>query len=170
MTRDYQEQAEIFLLKANATLSINFVGLAINKDWKENKPRNLYNITLTTPKGSMSFEFWDSLHNTKITRMTLDEYTIKRYGYKADALRYNERAAADQKLRVQKMQAVPTAYDVLACMTKYDPGTFEDFCAVFGYDEDSRTAERIYFAVQKEYSQLSRLFTVEQMEELAEIQ
>ena len=66
----------------------------------------------------------------------------------------------------------PTAYDILACLTKYDPGTFEDFCSEFGYDydEDSRSAERIYFAAQKEYSQLSKLFTEKQMEELQEIE
>src|SRR6185312_12921531 len=27
----------------------------------------------------------------------------------------------------------PTAYDVLACITKYDPGTFSNFCSDFGY-------------------------------------
>ena len=166
---EYTKQAQDFMQKANATMTINFVGLAVNKEWKEDKPRNLYNITLTSPKGSMSFDFWDSLHNTEITRMTLDEYAIKRYRCKADALRYSERVAASRELKAQKEAAKPTVYDVLACMTKYDPGTFEDFCADFGYDEDSRTAERIYFAVQKEYSQLSRLFTVEQMEELQEI-
>lgn len=74
-----------------------------------------------------------------------------------------------QALKAQKERAKPTAYDVLACMTKHDPGTFDDFCSDFGYDEDSRTAERIYFAVQKEYTQLCRLFTAEQMEELQEI-
>lgn len=166
---EYTKQAQDFLEKASATLAINFVGPTINKEWKEEKLRNLYNITLTTLKGSMCFDFWDSLHNTEITRMTLDEYAIKRYGCKADALRYSERVAASRKLKAQKEQAKPTVYDVLACMTKYDPGTFEDFCSNFGYDEDSRTAERIYFAVQKEYSQLSRLFTAEQMEELQEI-
>lgn len=70
---------------------------------------------------------------------------------------------------LKKAAAQPNAYDVLACITKYDPGTFENFCSEFGYDEDSRTAERIYFAVQKEYSQLARIFTPEQLEEMQEI-
>ena len=166
---EYIKQAQDFLDKANATMTINFVGLAINKEWKEDKPRNLYGITLTTPKGSMSFDFWDSWHNTELAKMTLNEYAIKRYRRRADSLQYSERVAANQALKAQKERAKPTAYDVLACMTKHDPGTFDDFCSDFGYDEDSRTAERIYFAVQKEYTQLCRLFTAEQMEELQEI-
>ena len=69
-----------------------------------------------------------------------------------------------------KADAVPNEYDVLACLEKYDPGTFEDFCSELGYDEDSRTAERIYIAVIKEYKDLTRIFTEKQMEELSEIQ
>ncbi len=34
---------------------------------------------------------------------------------------------------------------------------FEDFCANFGYDEDSRTAERIYKACKKSAEKLQRL-------------
>ena len=49
------------------------------------------------------------------------------------------------------------------------PETFEDFCSEFGYDEDSRSAEQIYLACVKEYKQLTRIFTDEQMEELREI-
>ena len=36
---------------------------------------------------------------------------------------------------------IPDAYSLFACMQKYDPGTFEDFCGDFGYDTDSRRAE-----------------------------
>lgn len=63
----------------------------------------------------------------------------------------------------------PTMYDVLACMTKYDVGSFEDFCGEFGYDTDSRTAERIYGAVCKEYAAIERLFG-DVLDELQEIQ
>lgn len=162
-------QAENFLKKANAKMKIEFVGLAINRDWKETKPRNLYNVTLTTPRGSMNFDFWDSIYNTEIRAMSLKEYVEKCYKTRFDCLKSAERVEAQKALKADKAEAVPNAYSVLASITKYDPGTFEDFCCEFGYDEDSRTAERVYFAVQKEYAQLSRLFTAEEMEELAEI-
>lgn len=64
----------------------------------------------------------------------------------------------------------PTAYDVLACLTKYDPGTFDNFCSEFGYDTDSRKAENVYKAVCKEYENVCRLFSDEQIELLQEIQ
>lgn len=96
-------------------------------------------------------------------------YAEKRYKVPFTSLTQAEKMQASKELAAKKKAAVPSVYDVLACLTKCDPGTFEDFCADYGYDEDSRTAERIYFAVQKEYAQLARLFTAEQMEELAEI-
>ena len=62
----------------------------------------------------------------------------------------------------------PDMYSVLACLTKYDVGSFEDFCSEFGYNEDSRTAERTYKAVCKEFAAVERLFS-DCMEELQEI-
>ena len=52
----------------------------------------------------------------------------------------------------------PTASYILACLTKYDPGTFDDFCSDYGYDTDSREAERIYKAVIKEWCNVERVF------------
>lgn len=150
---EYIKQATEFLQKTHAKMKIEYVGLAVNKEWKEKEKRCLYEITLTSPRGSMTFDFWDSIRNTEIRTMPFDAYNTQ----------------ANKELAAKKKAAVPSVYDVLACLQKYDPGTFEDFCSDYGYDEDSRTAERIYFAVQKEYIQLARLFTPEQMEELAEI-
>jgi len=63
----------------------------------------------------------------------------------------------------------PTAYDVLACITKYDPGTFEEFCGEFGYDTDSKKAEKTYKAVVQEWLTVSRLYNDEEIELMAEI-
>jgi hypothetical protein len=64
----------------------------------------------------------------------------------------------------------PRPYDVLACITKSDPGTFEDFCWEFGYDTDSRKAFKTYKAVMREWKNVEKLFTEEQLEQLREIQ
>lgn len=53
---------------------------------------------------------------------------------------------------------MPTAYDILSCLTKYDVGSFEEFCSEFGYETNSRTAVRIYKAVKHEYAECLRLF------------
>lgn len=166
---EYVKQATEFLQKAHAEIKIEYVGLAINKEWKEKEKRCLYEITLTSPRGSMVFNFWDSIRNTEIKTMTLEAYAEKQYWASFSVLTQAEKMKANKELAAKKKAAVPSVYDVLACLTKCDPCTFEDFCSDYGYDEDSRTAERIYFAVQKEYTQLAKLFTPEQMEELAEI-
>ena len=69
----------------------------------------------------------------------------------------------------------PDMYGVLACLTKYDSGSFEDFCDCFGYsqydEETGRTnkqTERTYKAVCREFAAVERLFS-DSMEELQEI-
>lgn len=75
----------------------------------------------------------------------------------------------------------PTCYDVLACLTKYDPGTFHDFCNEFGYEEYAdyyedamrgtgynRKSYNTYKAVIKEWENVEKLFG-DVLEELAEI-
>ena len=63
----------------------------------------------------------------------------------------------------------PNLYQVLTCLTKYDPDSFENFCSEFGYDNDSRKAEKVYNAVCKEYAAVERLFG-DCLDELSEIQ
>jgi hypothetical protein len=63
----------------------------------------------------------------------------------------------------------PRAYDLLACITKNDPGSFENFCGDFGYDSDSRKAEKTYKAVMKEWKSVEAFFSTEEIEALQEI-
>lgn len=63
----------------------------------------------------------------------------------------------------------PSAYDLLSCLTKYNPGTFENFCGDLGYDTDSRKAENLYKAVLKEWEDISGLFSSDQIELLQDI-
>lgn len=69
---------------------------------------------------------------------------------------------------IQAGNEEPSLYDVLACMTKNDPGNFDDFCGDYGYDNDSRTAERTYKAVCREFEAVDRLFS-DMIDELQEI-
>lgn len=170
MKNEYTEQAKKFLQDAGATIKIEFQGRAINTMWKEKQLRNLYAVTITTPRGSYTFNFWDSLHNTELTQMTVERYTIKYLRRHWEDMNYYEQVKAQKELAKKQKEARPDCYDVLACLTKYDPGTFEDFCAEYGYDEDSRTAERIYIAVQNELANLKRIFDPEQLEAMQEIE
>ena len=63
----------------------------------------------------------------------------------------------------------PTMYDILTCLTKYNPETFEDFCGEYGYNTDSINALNTYKAVKREFNGVNRLFN-DILEELQEIQ
>ena len=62
------------------------------------------------------------------------------------------------------------AYDILACLTKYNPGMFSDFCMEYGYNEDSRKAFEVYTAVCEEWKKVSSFFSASEIEEMMEIQ
>lgn len=85
--------------------------------------------------------------------------TLRRHG-KSYSFKYGQSLA--------DVGETPTAYSVLACLTIYDPGTFENFCGDYGYVEDSRKAEKTYKAVVKEFAGVNRLFA-DVIDELAEI-
>ena len=74
----------------------------------------------------------------------------------------------------------PTEYDVLACLTKYDPGDYEEFCSEFGYESTieneyghmvrNKNAFQIWKACCREYEKVKRAFgDGEVLEELREI-
>lgn len=68
----------------------------------------------------------------------------------------------------------PTAYDILACVEKYEIyGDIWDFASGYGYEiHDKKTyskVNRIYNACKIQYNKLLRLFGAEFMEELQEI-
>ena len=62
----------------------------------------------------------------------------------------------------------PTAYDVLACLEKYEVGDLDNFCAEFGYDIYAEETEAIYKGVKAEYSHVVEMFE-DCLEELREI-
>jgi hypothetical protein len=70
----------------------------------------------------------------------------------------------------------PNLYDVLSCLQKYEVGEFEDFCNGFGYElynenytGKNKSSMKIYKAVQKEFSNVEKLFG-DCLDELIEIQ
>ena len=73
-----------------------------------------------------------------------------------------------------KKDELPTAYDILACLQKYEvEEDILDFCAEFGYEtktrEERENVKRIHKACLNEYKNVMRLFE-DVIDELAEIQ
>lgn len=101
---------------------------------------------------------------------------------------YIQNTDTDEAMRVifwdsvynTKRNITPTCYDILACLTKYDPGEYEDFCCEFGYETETEnefgrftrneTAYKIWKACCDEWRGIKRVFGEgETLEELREI-
>ena len=171
-TTDYQQQAIDFLRSTNTEFKAEF--LRNGKHFADDKEtRDIYKITLKRGNRLYSFNFGQSIMNSQYYRdIKIPErtYTL-RGGCRTGNYKINDidkYSSGGNTLKLIKGE-IPTAYDVLACLTKYDPGTFEDFCDEFGYDTDSRKAEKTYNAVREEWLNVTRLFTDEEINRLAEI-
>lgn len=169
-SQDYQKQANDFLSQTGTTLEIEF----LKNDYHfigDNDKRDIYKCTLKRGKRKFVFNFgqslMDSQHYQDIhIKSRLYTMTGKNLcgGYKIDDM-------AKYKDYIKLINGKkPTNYSVLACLTKYDPCTFEDFCKEYGYDEDSKKAEKIYKGVLYEYQSLCMLFSYDEMNQLSEIQ
>jgi len=75
--------------------------------------------------------------------------TLKR-GDKSYRFKFGQSVVAEDK--------EPTLYEVLSCMVKYDPGTFEDFCGYYGYYEFEPSSKKTYKAVVKEWEAMDDMF------------
>ena len=163
-----EAQAEAFLASTGTTFSIAYQYHDKFFPGDEHK-RDVFRFTLSRgDKSQYAALFGDSLHNTerrgfdgKGGRKKIESLGFKYYPNTADGYSRPEVAKAQKEK--------PSAYDVLVCLTKHDPGTFEDFCGDYGYDSDSISANRVYAAVVDGYKALSRLFTAGELEQLAEI-
>lgn len=168
---EYQKQALDFLAACNATMEIKYTGLE-KPNW-DDKPHCTYDCIIKTPKGNMVVHFYDSAYNTEIRTMNAKKYyeklTHQNYDYAPvlQQLKYQKELSAKQK------EAVPTEYDILACLEKYEVGSMDDFMHEFGYEikctKDMTNFINTYNAVIKEYNNLCRIFTPEQMEMMREI-
>ena len=56
-----------------------------------------------------------------------------------------------------------SAYPLLACLTKSDPGSFDNFRADFGYD-NTATSRQIYRGTVREWAKVQRFFTGGQLQ------
>ena len=169
---EYVKQAKDFLKSCNATMEIKYVGDE-TPNW-DDRPHRTYDCTIKTPRGEMFVHFHDSRYNTELHMFkTVQEYAQKRrriYDLQPYTTFYNKIA---KEFKEKKAEAVPTEYDILACIQKYDIGSMDDFFAEFGFEikctQDMTNFINTYNAVVKEYNDVRRCFTEEQIEQLCEI-
>jgi hypothetical protein len=176
----YEQQANDFLAKTGTEFKVEFIKNDYHFDDDKDK-RDIYKITFKRGKRQFSFNFGQSLVKSQHYVQTMSDGSIRKFtitgnrlegNYKiTDMSNYLNAYSSYDRLKPQLTKGeTPTSYDVLTCLQKYDVGSFEDFCSDFGYDEDSRKAEKIYKAVCKEYENICKLWSDEEIEELQEIQ
>ena len=97
---------------------------------------------------------------------TFDKKGVRRNVFKFQLKRGRKSYTFEFGQSLQSGAEEPTLYDVLACLQKYDVGTFENFCWGFGYDEYDSASNRTYKAFVKEFEAMERLFNDDELEVL----
>ena len=175
---EYEKQAIDFLKETGTAFEIiyQYTGPHFSG---ETDHRDVYRFTLKNSKGEYSSTFGDSIRNTErrelATRKPLRNTDI--YGatrtkaLRAGLLDKDGRLSTSALLKARNYK--PSAYDILSCLEKYCPDTFEEFCDDYGYNdlpltEYSRIMQ-IFQNCKDQERALKKLFTPEQMEKLADI-
>jgi hypothetical protein len=123
---------------------------------------NKYGIKFSAKFLAHDFHFPEDKETRDIWKLTL------RRGKQAISFRFGQSIA--------EQGDEPTEYDLLACITKNDPGSYEDFCSDFGYEAfndnytgRNKNTSRTYNAVVREWNKVNGFFSSEELEELQEI-
>ena len=152
---EYVRQAQAFLERCGATFSAKYVGTEKPK-W-DNEVHSTFDCTITTPRGSLSVRFYQSI--AKSVSLTLDEL-----------MAYQETGIFPK----DKAHSIPTEYDVISSLQKYEPGSMEDWFDNYWGEIESGAQLRDFLEQYQgccdEYAKVCECFTDEQIEEMQEIQ
>lgn len=174
---NYQQQATDFLAATGTTLTVTF--LKHGKHFDDDKDdRDIYQCELKRGSRSYKFNFGQSIacsgeyqvRKGLQNKVWCEDATGGKICLNAKefkALKWM--TGIERDILKNPDFAAPTAYSILSCLTKYDCGSFKDFCSEFGYDTDSKKAEKTYNAVKDEYTNVCALFTDKEIEQLQEI-
>lgn len=170
----YNEAAELVAQRLGLEWTVNF--LKNDKHFEDDKDvRDIYKIGLKRGSRGFHFNFGQNIINSQYYQDSIAGRTYTLTGgcrtgnYKIDDMDKFKSSFPDggrQKLKLVKGKK-PSLYSILCCLTKNNPGTFENFCSEFGYDEDSRKAYKTYTAVKEEYMNMCSLFNDEELELLS---
>jgi hypothetical protein len=166
---EYTEQADKFLAITNTSIVIEFLKYGIHFEG-DKQERDIYSITVKRGAREFSFDFGNSINSSRYCQ---DPNNRKhKYLPSGQALGLNYRGKV-QAYVINNFSlypgSKPSNYDILTYLTKYDPCTFGDFCADYGYDTDSRTAKKTYKAVKEEYKNVCIIWSDDEIEQLQEI-
>lgn len=169
MKSEYTKKTEQLMKTLNVAYTIEYDGIGINPNWNDKDKRTIYSVHLENTRGSMDFTFWGSILEAELRKMSMDDYCKIYMRSHYQDLSYAEKSKANRAYHRKLKEYEVDIYEVIAALQKYEVGSFSNFCDEYGYDEDSRRAERIYLACTDEYYKLKKMFTEEEMEMLREV-
>lgn len=162
----YKQAAKLFIERTGLTIHTVYLHTVKNKWREEDKPPHVYNavfnVTFTrADRQPFTFEFTnsmaDSFKSVSIHNMSYDDKkALEHFARSPKNLRYGSYARVNKRL---------DNYSILSCMLLID-GDFDDFCADFGYDTDSKSAERIYQECLRQSHALRAIFDHDEIEAL----
>jgi len=145
---EYDAQTLAWLDGTNSQIEIEFsrTGKYFDDDKEE---RDIYSVTLRRGSDHYTFTFGQSLAAS-------EQFKPDPYGEHVMRLPSRNRCQ-------------PSAYSILSCLVSTNPGVFEEWCGEFGYDTDSRKAEKTWRACVEQYLKLDAMYTREELNALGEI-
>jgi hypothetical protein len=156
---------DIHAAETLATMKIEFRAAFLfhGPYWPDEKEsRNVWELILTRPavdckdQKIVSFRFGQSI---------ADSFRDEFANFRKNGVYYPPVRSS----MIPTQRNIPSAYDLLACLTKYAPGSFSDFCGEYGYDNDSIKARDTWQAVGEEFSKVERFFSAKELEIIREI-
>lgn len=143
LKNSYDLQAETFLKDTETAIKcVQAVPQKLPKWAKDGKSGINWYITIENKKGSIGFDFWDSIYQREIDEKR--NYFMGHY-------------------------TKPSPYSILASIYHSGFSDFEDFCSCFGYDTDSITSLKTFEEVSELNKKLEKIFSAKELERLAEI-
>lgn len=146
-----------WLGQTKSTMRITFEKTAPFFD-DEKQDRDIYSVELSRGGRTYTFQFGQSVACSARWRWESAWATTK---YAFGPVRPIH---GDYKPNVDRRQ--PSAGSVLMCLEYTNPGTFEGFCDEYGYDTDSRKAERTWRACVDQYLALAGMYSEDELEAL----
>ena len=160
-TSEYEQQAMKFLYDTETTLKISFKENGKYFD-NDKKSRDIYDCELTRGTRSYKFTFGNSVADSgisKIRRIPQDKVMrIYNWGIRTDTEFKRQYIRMDERYLITNEPKLPTAYNILAYLETGTPVDFQEFCDEYGYDSDSRTAERTHKACLEQSINIERMF------------
>lgn len=183
----HTEQGEEFLKATGSTLEILEAVPQKAPAWHtvgkgEQKHGINYSCKLSNAHGSYSFDFWGSIRDAEMVKLAEEVQNAffmdtPLYFHVSDFLKEKTGTGLNRLGNRTKKEVIsrvreavkPTSYTILTALHDDAGASFEDFCSSYGYDTDSRSAERAYKAVCEQERQMRKLYDRAELEALQEI-